>query len=43
MHSVIRIDQVEKRGVSSIHPVAEPPGKVTTLPTPIYAPLKRDS
>jgi hypothetical protein len=43
MHSVIRIDQVEKRGVSSIHPVAESSSKVSTLPTPIYAPMKRDS
>jgi hypothetical protein len=43
MHAVIRIDQVEKRGVSSIHPVSDSASKVTPLPTPIYAPVKRDS
>jgi hypothetical protein len=43
MHSIIRIDQVEKRGVSTIHPVSEPSGKITPLPTPIYAPVKKDT
>jgi len=43
MHAVIRIDQVEKRGVSTIHPVPEPPGKISPLPTPIYAPIKRET
>jgi hypothetical protein len=42
MHAVIRIDQVEKRGVSTIHQVAESTAKITPLPTPIYAPMKRD-
>lgn len=43
MHAVIRIDQVEKRGVSTIHQVAESAAKITPLPTPIYAPVKRDT
>ena len=42
LHAVMRIDEVEKRGPSSIHPVADT-GKVTPLPTPIYTPAKRDS
>jgi hypothetical protein len=41
--AVIRIDQVEKRGVSTIHQVAESTAKITPLPTPIYAPVKRDT
>lgn len=43
MHAVVRIDQVEKRGVSTIHPVTESPGKITPVPTPFYAPVKRDT
>ena len=42
MHAVIRIDEVQKRGASKIHSVADS-GKVTPLPTPIYTPLKKDS
>jgi len=37
LHAVIRIDEVEKRGAAKIHPVAEG-GKISTLPSPIYAP-----
>jgi hypothetical protein len=43
LHAVVRIDEVEKRGTSKIHAVPESGGKVTTLPTPIYTPVKRDS
>jgi hypothetical protein len=43
MHSVIRIDEVEKRGTSKIHQLADAGGKGTALPSPIYTPLKRDS
>jgi hypothetical protein len=42
LHAVVRIDEVEKRGPSTIHPVTDT-GKVTPLPTPIYTPAKRDS
>ena len=37
LHAVIRIDEVEKRGAAKIHPVSEG-GKISTLPSPIYAP-----
>ncbi len=40
MHALVRIDEVEKRGASTIHPVTEG-GKVTALPTPIYTPTKK--
>ncbi len=43
LHSVIRIDEVEKRGSSKIHQVSNTDGKVTQLPTPIYTPTKIDS
>lgn len=43
LHAVVRIDEVEKRGSSKIHPIAEGVGKVTALPTPLYTPTKRDS
>ena len=43
LHSVIRIDEVEKRGSSKIHQVSNTDGKVTRLPTPIYTPTKIDS
>ena len=43
LHAVIRIDEVEKRGASKIHPVSESAGKVTALPRPIYTPVKKDS
>lgn len=42
LHTILRIDEVEKRGTSKIHPVPEGGGKVTPLPTPIYTPMKRD-
>jgi len=42
MHAILRIDEVEKRGSSRIHPVTDV-GKVTSLPTPIYTPVKKDS
>jgi hypothetical protein len=44
MHSVLRIDQVEKRGVSTIHSISETaPGKVMPLPPPVYTPVRRDT
>ena len=42
LHAVIRIDEVEQRGASKIHPASES-SKVTPLPTPIYTPTKADS
>lgn len=42
MHTVVRIDEVEKRGSSKIHAVPEASDKVTPLPTPIYTPTKID-
>lgn len=42
LHAIVRIDEVEKRGTSTIHPVADG-AKVTPLPTPIYTPAKKDS
>ena len=42
LHAIIRIDEVAKRGTSTIHPVPEG-AKVTSLPSPIYAPAKKDS
>ncbi len=38
MHSVVRIDEVEKEGVSRITPPPEKEGNVTTFPVPIYSP-----
>lgn len=43
MHSVIRIDEVEKKGTSKIHAVEEKEGKVHALPGPIYTPVKRET
>ncbi|MBP1687906.1 MAG: hypothetical protein H6Q33_4049 [Deltaproteobacteria bacterium] len=43
LHAVIRIDEVEKRGCSKIHPVADGGGKVTPLPTTIYTPVRKDT
>ncbi len=43
LHTVIRIDEVEKRGSSTIRVVPESSDKVTPLPTPIYTPTKPDS
>jgi len=42
MHSVIRIDEVEKRGVSKIHAVEDKEGKVHRLPSAIYTPVKQE-
>lgn len=39
MHSVIRIDEVEKQGVSRI---SDADGKVTSFPAPYYGPGRRD-
>jgi hypothetical protein len=41
MHSVLRIDEVEKRGTSKVHAVGDG-AKVTSLPSPIYTPIRRD-
>jgi hypothetical protein len=43
MHAVLRIDEVEKRGVSKIHSVEDKEGKVHRLPNAIYTPVKRES
>lgn len=40
MHSVIRIDEVEKRGTAKI---ADVDGKVAHFPSPIYTPKSGDS
>ena len=42
LQSIIRIDEVEKRGTSKIHPLNEKGAKVHTLPTTIYTPAKKD-
>ena len=42
LHSVVRIDEVEKSGSSKIHQVSNTDGKVTQLRTPIYTPTKID-
>ena len=42
MHSVIRIDEVQKKGTSKIHAVEEKDGKIHQLPSPIYTPVKRE-
>lgn len=42
LHTIVRIDEVEKRGPSKMHAVPESSGKVTPLPTPIYTPTKTD-
>jgi hypothetical protein len=43
LHAIVRIDEVEKRGTSKIHPISEAAAKVTPLPTAIYTPIKKDS
>jgi hypothetical protein len=40
MHTILRIDEVERRGASTIRSADD--GKVTALPTPIYTPVKPD-
>jgi len=42
LHAVVRIDEVERRGASTIHPVTDGT-KVTPLPTPIYTPTTKGS
>ncbi len=41
--SVVRIDEVAKRGVSKIRPALASNGKVTQLPTPMYTPPKAET
>jgi hypothetical protein len=43
LHSVIRIDQVEKGGAAKIVQVQESGGKVTPWPAPIYTPAKKEN
>ena len=38
MHAVIRIDDVEKRGVNKITSLAEAGGNISQFPSPIYTP-----
>lgn len=38
LHSVIRIDEVEKEGAAKIHDMDNSGGNVTVLPTPFYSP-----
>lgn len=38
MHAVVRIDEVDKRGVSRITPPDKDGGKVASFPVPIYTP-----
>lgn len=42
MHSVVRIDEVAKKGTSKIHAVDDKQGKIHQLPSPIYTPVKRE-
>lgn len=42
MHSVIRIDQVEKRGPGKIYTLADSSGKVAPITAPIYTPVKKE-
>lgn len=43
LHSLIRIDQVQKRGPSKIYSLQESGAKTSPWPTPIYAPAKKES
>lgn len=40
MHAIVRIDEVERRGVSRITPAGEEGGNVAAFPMPIYGPNK---
>jgi len=40
MHSIIRIDEVEKRGTAKISDIS---GKVTQFPSPVYTPGRSES
>ncbi|MCI0351245.1 MAG: DUF1820 family protein [Acidobacteriales bacterium] len=42
LHAVIRIDEVEQRGVSKIHAVDEKLGSIRPMPSPMYTPVKRE-
>ena len=43
LHAVVRIDEVDRKGASRIHPAGESTGKVTMLPTPVQPRIKTDS
>lgn len=43
LHSVIRIDEVEKEGVSTIRPGSESGDNVTPFPQPVYGPPRGTS
>jgi hypothetical protein len=43
IHSIVRIDQVEKRGAAKITAVSEGGDKVRSLPSPLFVPGKRES
>ena len=43
LHSVVRIDEVARRGVSKVHPAPASNEKVTHLSTPMYTPPKADT
>ena len=43
MHAVIRIDEVEKRGASKIHTVSDAGKNLTSFPSPLYTPARKDS
>ena len=40
LHSIVRIDSVEKGGTNKVHAVGAKSGTVTSLPTHIYTPRK---
>ena len=40
LHSVIRIDEVEKEGTNKIHELSENGANVTPFPSPLYTPPK---
>ena len=40
LHAVLRIDEVDKRGVSKIHEVGDDGAKIAHMPSPIYTPTK---
>ena len=43
LHAIVRIDEVEKRGASKIHPVVDGGKSLTSFPAPLYAPSRKDS
>jgi hypothetical protein len=40
MHSVVRIDEVEKEGTNKIHAAGGKEGNITPFPSPLYTPQK---